>query len=93
MSFVHPGFDLTRPVSWCVGAQVLPQLQAVDEIKHLSEAKPSFARVRYSEQCEAAINEQINVEYTISVRASVRVSMVIVFSSVVTHTRAGSHRD
>ena len=49
-------------------AQVLPQLQAVDEVKHLSEAKPSFARVRYSEQCEAAINEQINVEYTISVR-------------------------
>ena len=50
-------------------AQVLPQMQAVDEVKHLSEAKPSFARVRYSEQCEAAINEQINVEYTISVRA------------------------
>jgi ferritin heavy chain len=47
--------------------EVLPELQAVDEVKHLAEAKPSFARVRYSEQCEAAINEQINVEYTISV--------------------------
>ena len=48
---------------------MLPQLQAVDEVKHLSDSKPSFARVRYSHECEAAINEQINVEYTISVRA------------------------
>ena len=41
--------------------QVIPQLQAVDQVKHLSEAKPSFARVGYNEQCEAAINEQVGI--------------------------------
>ncbi len=42
-----------------MATQVIPQLQAVDQVKHLSEAKPSFARVGYNDQCEAAINEQV----------------------------------
>ena len=44
-----------------VGTQVIPQLKAVDQVKQLSEAKPSFARVGYNEECEAAINEQASV--------------------------------
>ncbi len=43
-----------------MATQVIPQLQAVDQVKHLSEAKPSFARVGYADQCEAAINEQVS---------------------------------
>ena len=40
------------------------------ELTGVSEASPSesYARLGYHAECEAAVNDQINVEYTISVR-------------------------
>lgn len=43
-------------------SEVQPELSTVGK----TPATSSFARVEFNEECEAAINEQINIEYTIS---------------------------
>jgi len=45
--------------------EVQPQLKGVDQAE-LDSPTRDFARVRYSAECEAAVNEQINIEYSIS---------------------------
>ena len=40
-----------------------PQLAAVSKAEASGE---SFARTNYDPSCEAAVNEQINIEYSIS---------------------------
>ena len=42
----------------CVSLQVQPQLKGVDQAE-LDSPTGDFARVRYSAECEAAVNEQI----------------------------------
>jgi ferritin heavy chain len=43
-------------------SEVQPELSTVGS----TPATSSFARVEFAEECEAAVNEQINIEYTIS---------------------------
>ncbi len=43
--------------------QVKPQLAAVSKAEQSGE---SFARTNYEVSCEVAVNEQINIEYSIS---------------------------
>jgi len=45
--------------------EVQPQLKSVDK-GTLDSPQRDFARVGYADECEAAINEQINIEYSIS---------------------------
>ena len=47
----------------CKILQVKGELTTVEKV---DSATQSFARLDYHEECEAAVNEQINIEYNIS---------------------------
>ncbi len=52
-----------HPLIYGISLQVKGELTTVE---NLDNTHQSFARLDYHEECEAAINEQINIEYNIS---------------------------